>query len=112
MVFVIVGQATPPRERTLDVISIHILSTDEISWIHFHLKPFHLDSRRFANMVKKSMVVNSKLTKWLKNFNFPKLIIGFDSSKLGVDFGSLELNVINSNFASMGFSFKVKFEKI
>ncbi len=42
MVFVIVEQVTPPRERTLDVISIHIPSVDEITWIHFHPKTFHL----------------------------------------------------------------------
>ncbi len=55
-------------------------------------KNFPLGSRRFANIVKKSMDVDSKSTKWLTNFNFPKSIIGFNSSKLGANFGSLEVN--------------------
>ncbi len=58
------------------------------------------------------MVVDSKSTNWLTNFNFPKSIISFNSSKLGADFGSLELDIINSNFASLGFFFNVRFKKI
>ncbi len=83
MVFVIIGQVTPPQEKTLDVISIHIPYMDEISWIHFHPKTFHLLQGDLQNMVKNSMVVDSKSTKWVTNFQFSKINNRFRFTKIG-----------------------------